>query len=109
LIFPIPRFLNECGIPSEEKMRRVVITGLGPITSVEIGKKAFLRDAHIYCEVAGYSLNNNAFHMTTPLPTGESCVQAMTNALASAKVRPESIDYINGHAISTQLSETRYW
>ena len=26
------------------------------------------RDAHIYCEVVGYSLNNNAFHMTTPLP-----------------------------------------
>jgi 3-oxoacyl-(acyl-carrier-protein) synthase len=29
----------------------------------------------------------------------------MTNALASAKVRPESIDYINGHAISTQLND----
>jgi 3-oxoacyl-[acyl-carrier-protein] synthase II len=66
---------------------------------------AISRDAHIYCDVAGYSVNNNAFHMTIPLPTGESCVQAMTNALASAKVRPESIDYINGHAISTQLND----
>ena len=46
-----------------------------------------------------------AFHMTTPLPTGESCVQAITNALASAKVRPELIDYINGHAISAQLND----
>ena len=39
------------------------------------------RDANIYAEVVGYSLNNDAFHMTTPLPTGESCVRAIRDAL----------------------------
>jgi 3-oxoacyl-[acyl-carrier-protein] synthase II len=89
-----------------DKGRDGFVMGEGAASLVlEEYEHAKSRDAHIYCEVAGYSLNNNAFHMIAPLPTGESCVQAMTNALASAKVRPESIDYINGHAISTQLND----
>jgi 3-oxoacyl-[acyl-carrier-protein] synthase II len=89
-----------------DKGRDGFVMGEGAASLVlEEYEHAVSRDGHIYCEVAGYSLNNNAFHMTTPLPKGESCVRAMTNALASAKVRPESIDYINGHAISTQLND----
>jgi 3-oxoacyl-[acyl-carrier-protein] synthase II len=64
------------------------------------------RGANIYAEVIGYSLNNDAFHMTTPLPTGESCVRAMRDALAYAGIGPEQIDYINAHASSTQLNDS---
>jgi 3-oxoacyl-[acyl-carrier-protein] synthase II len=64
------------------------------------------RGAHIYAEVLGYSLNNDAFHMTTPLPTGESCVRAMRDALVDARLTPEHIDYINAHASSTQLNDS---
>ena len=63
------------------------------------------RDANIYAEVIGYSLNNDAFHMTTPLPTGESCVRAMRDALNYARLNPDQIDYINAHASSTQLND----
>ena len=52
------------------------------------------RGAHIYAEVLGYSLNNDAFHMTTPLPSGESCIRAMREALADAKLAPEQIDVL---------------
>ncbi len=45
------------------------------------------RGAHIYAEVLGYSLNNDAFHMTSPLPGGESCIRAMREALADAQPR----------------------
>jgi 3-oxoacyl-[acyl-carrier-protein] synthase II len=63
------------------------------------------RGANIYAEVVGYSLNNDAFHITTPLPTGRSCIRAMRDALTTARINPEQIDYINGHASSTQLND----
>ncbi|HEV3063714.1 MAG TPA: beta-ketoacyl-[acyl-carrier-protein] synthase family protein, partial [Chthoniobacterales bacterium] len=63
------------------------------------------RDANIYAEVTGYSLNNDAFHMTTPLPTGESCIRAISDALKYAKLNADQIDYINAHASSTQLND----
>jgi 3-oxoacyl-[acyl-carrier-protein] synthase II len=63
------------------------------------------RRAHIYGEVVGYSLNNDAFHMTTPLPSGDSCIRAMEYALNTAQINPEEIDYINAHASSTQLND----
>jgi 3-oxoacyl-[acyl-carrier-protein] synthase II len=62
--------------------------------------------AHIFAEVLGYSLNNDAFHMTSPLPSGESCIRAIRDALADAQLAPEQIDYINAHASSTQLNDS---
>src|SRR5438132_233880 len=64
------------------------------------------RGARIYAEVLGYSLNNDAFHMTSPLPNGESSIRAMREALADAQLPPEQIDYINAHASSTQLNDS---
>jgi 3-oxoacyl-[acyl-carrier-protein] synthase II len=64
------------------------------------------RGAHIYAEVLGYSLNNDAFHMTSPLPSGESSTRAMRDALADAELVPEQIDYINAHASSTSLNDS---
>jgi 3-oxoacyl-[acyl-carrier-protein] synthase II len=64
------------------------------------------RGAHIYGEVVGYSLNNDAFHMTAPLPSGDSCIRAMEDALSAAQINPEQVDYISGHASSTQLNDT---
>ena len=64
------------------------------------------RGAHIFAEVLGYSLNNDAFHMTSPLPGGEACIRAMRDALADAQLVPAQIDYINAHASSTQLNDS---
>ncbi|PYK61142.1 MAG: beta-ketoacyl-[acyl-carrier-protein] synthase II [Verrucomicrobia bacterium] len=72
---------------------------------IEEFEHARARDARIYAEVLGYSLNNDAFHMTSPLPTGESCIRAMHEALADAQLDREQIDYINAHASSTQLND----
>ncbi len=63
------------------------------------------RGAHIYAEVLGFTLNNDAFHMSSSLPEGESALEAMRFALEEAKVRPDQIDYINAHASSTPMND----
>ena len=73
---------------------------------VEEYEHARARGAHIYAEVLGYSLNNDAFHMTTPLPDGAGAIAAMRDALADARVRPEEIDAVNAHASSTQVNDS---
>jgi len=63
------------------------------------------RGAHIYAEVLGYALNNDAYHMSSSLPEGESAISSMQFALGEAKLRPDQIDYINAHASSTPMND----
>ncbi len=64
------------------------------------------RNATIYGELLGYSLNNDGYHMTSPLPEGESAIRVMQQAMDDARVNPEQIDYINGHASSTPVNDS---
>ena len=63
------------------------------------------RGASIICEIAGYGASCDAHHITMPHPEGKGLISAMKRALATARVAPESIAYINAHGTSTPYND----
>lgn len=63
------------------------------------------RGAHVYGEIAGYGLTNDAYHMSAPQPAGTFNALAMQRALAGAALSPDDVDAINAHGSGTPLGD----
>jgi 3-oxoacyl-[acyl-carrier-protein] synthase II len=63
------------------------------------------RGATIYCEIAGYGISSDAYHMTGQPEDGEGAVRAMRMALRKGGVTPDVVDYINAHGTSTPIND----
>lgn len=76
--------------------------GIFVVEEYEHAKK---RGAHIYAEILGHGMTCDAYHMTSPDPSGTEAIRAMELAMEKAKVKPDQIDYINAHGTSTPLND----
>ncbi len=72
------------------------------IESLEHAEK---RGARILCEITGYGISADAYHMTSPAAEHAGAQQAMRMALRDADMKPEQIDYINAHGTSTPVGD----
>ncbi len=66
---------------------------------------ALRREAHIYCELVGYGMSGDAYHITQPDPEADGASRSIQNALHDAKMQPAEIDYVNAHGTSTQYND----
>ena len=63
------------------------------------------RGATIYCEVAGFGYNSDAYHMTMPVQDGSGAGKCMKLAMKDAGINADDIDYVNAHGTSTPAGD----
>ena len=82
----------------------IIGEGAGVVILEELGR-ARQRGANIYCEIVGYGMSADGYHMTAPAEDGEGAFNVMQAAIAQADIKPSEVDYINAHGTSTHYND----
>lgn len=80
-------------------------TGGATVIVLESEQEVARRKARVYCEVAGWGQASDGYNVAISHPDGTGLRLAMENALRSADITPESVDYVNAHATSTPIGD----
>ena len=82
----------------------VLSDGAGVLVLEEY-ESAKARGAKIYCELIGFGMSGDAYHMTSPSENGEGGGRCMANAVRDAGINLNEVQYINAHGTSTPAGD----
>jgi len=89
-----------------DRERSGLVLGEGAAVLVlESERSAMERGATVFCEIIGYGVSTDNYHLTQPDPSGIGPRLAMQRALTDAAINPDEIDYVNAHGTATVFND----
>ncbi len=82
----------------------VIGEGSGIVVLEEI-EHARRRGAHVYCELVGYGMSSDAYHISAPCEDGDGAIRVMRATLKDAGVAASEVGYVNVHGTSTPAGD----
>ena len=76
---------------------------------LETAERARSRGATPVAWLRGYGLSADAYHETSPDPSGAGVARAIRAALGDAEVAPEQVGYVNAHGTGTGANDAAEW
>jgi 3-oxoacyl-[acyl-carrier-protein] synthase II len=72
---------------------------------LESADRAAERGVRVLAELGGYGLSCDGYHQTAPDPSGKGAAAAMAQALETAGLVPDDVDYLNLHGTGTPAND----
>ena len=97
---------EHASLPFDKDRNGFVLGEGGAALVLESLEHAQARGAKILGEVVGYGSTGDAYHITSPDPSGKGAARAMKQAIKEAGITPDQVDYINAHGTATHANDS---